>query len=79
MKFSSLSDINRSIKKLNLSVYWLLEYVRFDKRQEYEDKYNISVRWWQSVFKQSDRENSLKNLMRVNILKRLKALYIHLK
>ena len=71
--FPSLFDINKSIKKLNLSVYWLLEYVRLDKRQEYEDKYNISVRWWQSVFKQSDRENSLKNLMRVNILKRLES------
>ena len=72
-EFPSLSDINRKIKRLNLSVYSLLEYVRFDKKREYEEIYNISVKWWQSVFKQSDREKSLINLMRVNILKRLES------
>lgn len=72
-EFPSLSEINKNIKRLNLSVYSLLEYVRFDKKKEYEDKYNISVRGGQSVFKQSDREKSLINLMRVNILKRLES------
>ena len=72
-EFPSLSIINKNIKKLNLSVYSLLEYVRFDKKQEYEEKYNISVKWGQSVFRQTDREKSLIHLMRVNILKRLES------
>lgn len=71
--FPTLSEINKKIKKLNLSVYALLEYVRLDKKSEYEKKYNVCVRWGQSVFKQSDREKSLINLMRVNILKRLES------
>lgn len=72
-EFPPLADINKSIKKLNLSVYSLLAYVRPEKKKKYEDMYNISVRWWQSVFKQTDRENSLIHLMRVNILKRLES------
>lgn len=71
--FPSLWDINKKIKRLNLWIYSLLEYVRFDKKAEYEAKYDISVRWGKSVFRQSDREKSLINLMRVNVLKRLES------
>ncbi len=72
-EFPALSEINKSIRKLNLSIYSLLAYVRPEKKKKYEDMYNIIVRWWQAVFKQTDREKSLIHLMRVNILKRLES------
>jgi len=72
-EFPSLEDINNSIKKLNLSVYAPLSYVRIDQRKKYEERYDISVNKGQSTLKQTDREKSLVNLMRVNILKRLES------
>lgn len=72
-QFPPLRDINRTIRKLNLSAYSPLKYVRTDKRDEYSRKYDIEVKGGQSVFRQIDREQSLIHLMRVNLLKRMES------
>lgn len=72
-EFPPLKDINKKIKRLNLSAYSPLKYVKIEKRAEYSKKYDISVRGGTSVFKQTDREQSLINLMRVNLLKRMES------
>lgn len=72
-EFPSLSEINKSIRKLNLSVYSPLKYVRMEKEAEYSKKYDISVKDGHSIFRQIDRENNLIHLMRVNILKRMES------
>jgi ERCC4-related helicase len=70
--FSSLQSINREIRKLNLSAYSPLKYVRLDKRDEYSKTYDLTLESG-SVFKQVDREQSLIHLMRVNLLKRMES------
>jgi SNF2 family DNA or RNA helicase len=72
-EFPSLQEINKSIRKLNLSAYSPLKYVRIDKAEEYGKKYDIMVKDGTSRFRQIDRENNLINLMRVNILKRMES------
>ncbi|MFT5871419.1 MAG: hypothetical protein ACI8WT_000337 [Clostridium sp.] len=61
------------IKNLHMSAYSPLKYVLPEKRAEYSHKYDIKVKEGKSVFKQTDREQSLVNLMRVNILKRMES------
>ncbi|WP_366555343.1 helicase-related protein [Aquibaculum sediminis] len=72
-QFPPLREINRTIRKLNLSAYSPLKYVRTDKREEYSRKYDVKVKGGQSVFRQIDREESLIHLMRVNLLKRMES------
>ncbi|PRX08764.1 UNVERIFIED_ORG: SNF2 domain-containing protein [Martelella mediterranea] len=72
-QFPPLREINRTIRKLNLSAYSPLKYVRSDKREEYSRKYDVKVKGGQSVFRQIDREQSLIHLMRVNLLKRMES------
>ncbi|QGU95455.1 hypothetical protein GOM49_10460 [Clostridium bovifaecis] len=72
-KFPPLEYVNKTIKNLNLSAYSPLKYVLPEKRNEYGKKYDIYVKQGKSVFKQTDREQSLVNLMRVNILKRMES------
>jgi len=71
-QFPPLLEINRTIRKLNLSAYTPLEYVKSDKREEYNRKYDISLKSG-STFRQTDREQSLIHLMRVNLLKRMES------
>ncbi len=70
--FPELREINRDIRRLNLSSYAPLKYVRHDKLEEYSRKYDMEVSGG-SVFKQVDREESLIHLMRVNLLKRMES------
>jgi len=70
--FPPLIEINKTIRKLNLSAYSPLKYVYPQKREEYDKKYDIQVSGG-SVFKQVDREQSLVHLMRVNLLKRMES------
>lgn len=70
--FPELREINRDIRRLNLSSYSPLKYVRPDKLEEYSRKYDMAVAGG-SVFKQIDREESLIHLMRVNLLKRMES------
>jgi len=72
-EFPALRDVNKEIRKLNLSLYTPLKYVRPDKQDVYNRKYDLEVKGGASTFKQLDREVSLQNLMRVNILKRMES------
>lgn len=72
-QFPTLHDINRTIRRLHLSAYAPLKYVRMDKREEYNRKYDKKLKGGQGVFKQADREQSLIHLMRVNLLKRMES------
>lgn len=72
-QFPPLKDINRTIRRLHLSAYAPLKYVRMEKREEYSRKYDMKVGDGSSVFKQVDREQSLIHLMRVNLLKRMES------
>jgi len=71
-EFPPLLEINRSIRKLNLSAYSPLKYIRADKQAGYHKKYDISLKGG-STFRQTDREESLIHLMRVNLLKRMES------
>ena len=71
--FPALHEINRTIRRLHLSAYAPLKYVRMDKREEYNRKYDKQLKGGQGVFKQVDREQSLIHLMRVNLLKRMES------
>ena len=70
--FPELREINRDIRRLNLSSYAPLKYVLPNKLEEYSRKYDMVVSGG-SVFKQIDREESLIHLMRVNLLKRMES------
>jgi SNF2 family DNA or RNA helicase len=72
-EFPKLEYVNKVIKNLNLATYSPLKYVLPEKRKEYDKKYDIVVKEGKSIFKQVDREQSLINLMRVNILKRMES------
>jgi superfamily II DNA or RNA helicase len=70
--FPSLHDVNRDIRKLNLSAYAPLRYVLPHKVPEYSRRYDMEVQGGRS-FRQLDREESLIHLMRVNLLKRMES------
>ena len=72
-EFPELKIINKSIKKLKLAVYSPLAYILPEHKEKYSKKYDMSVSSGHSVFKQTDRENQLINLMRVNLLKRMES------
>lgn len=71
-EFPPLREINRDIRRLNLSSYAPLKYVLPAKLPEYSRKYDMQLAGG-SVFKQIDREENLIHLMRVNLLKRMES------
>lgn len=71
-KFKNIGQVYDEISTLTLASYSPLGYVRADKRDYYEAKYDMQTHTG-SVFKQVDREQSLIYLMRVNLLKRLES------
>jgi SNF2 family DNA or RNA helicase len=71
-KFRNIGQIYDEISTLTLASYTPLGYVRADKREFYEEKYDMETHTG-SVFRQVDREQSLIYLMRVNLLKRLES------
>jgi SNF2 family DNA or RNA helicase len=71
-EFPALKEINKTIRRMNLSAYSPLKYVKIEKREEYSQKYDKHLEGG-SVFKQVDREQSLIHLMRINILKRMES------
>ncbi|NLN42782.1 MAG: DEAD/DEAH box helicase family protein [Methanosarcina sp.] len=71
-RYPPLREINRDIRRLNLSAYSPLKYVLPQKMEEYSRKYDMQLSGG-SVFKQIDREESLIHLMRVNLLKRMES------
>lgn len=72
-EFPSISEVNKTIKRLTLGVYSPISYLLPEKRMAYERKYDVAVGENQSVFKQADREAQLVNLMRVGMLKRMES------
>ncbi len=71
-QFKDIGVIYDEISTLTLASYSPLGYVRSDKREFYEQKYDMLTQTG-SVFKQVDREQSLIYLMRINLLKRLES------
>ena len=72
-EFQSIASINLEIRKLKLASYAPLRYVLLSKQEAYGEKYNMKVRDGESVFRQTDREENLIKLMRVNLLKRMES------
>jgi hypothetical protein len=58
---------------LNLSIYTPLNYILPSKVQRYADMYDKEVRSGSARLAQVDRDNSLRILMRINLLKRLES------
>ncbi len=72
-EFPEIGIINKMIRRLTLALYAPLRYVRPEKRQEYERRYDMSVQNGRSVFRQVDREDQLVGLIRVGLLKRMES------
>ena len=70
--FPSLRNINNAIRKLNLANFSPISSLKEEKKAEYAAKYDYQLSTG-SVFKQSDREKNLVDLMRVNYLKRMES------
>ena len=71
--FPSIQRINNEIRCLHLAVYAPLRYVMPAKKEVYDRKYATEVRGGAGFFRQTDRENSLIQLIRVNVLKRMES------
>lgn len=72
-EFPTLNEINNEIERLNLSVFSPFLYILPQKREDYAKKYDIAIGEGKSIFKQTDREKSLIQLMRINLLKRMES------
>lgn len=72
-EFPTLNEINNEIERLNLSVFSPFLYILPQKREDYAKKYDIAIGEGKSVFKQTDREKSLIQLMKINLLKRMES------
>ncbi|THU38320.1 ATP-dependent helicase [Niastella caeni] len=66
-------DIAERLTMLNLSVYTPLNYLLPSKLELYRDLYESEVRSGAGRLSQIDRDNSLRILMRINLLKRLES------
>lgn len=66
-------EIADKLTLLNLSVYTPLNYILPSRLELYKDLYEREVRSGAGRLSQIDRDNSLKILMRINLLKRLES------
>jgi hypothetical protein len=71
--FPSIHAINLEILRLRLAAHAPLKYILPHKEAEYNRRYSQAIRGQSGYFRQADREDSLVNLMRVNILKRMES------
>ena len=69
----SFNEIFEQLQLLNMSVYTPLAYVLASRRQKYEDLYNVGDEGSRANLGQFGREQGLKQLMTVNLLKRLES------
>ncbi|MCT1656867.1 helicase-related protein [Brevibacterium luteolum] len=67
------NDIYAQLQELTLAVYTPLVYVFPSRRAKYEDLYNVTGGSARSNLGQAGREQGLKRLMTVNLLKRLES------
>ena len=65
------NEIYEKLSLLTLSIYTPSVFIHESKIAKYDQKYDTQVR--HTSFKQRDRENSLRQLMRTNLLKRLES------
>ncbi len=72
-KFPSIHEINAEIRRLNLAAYAPLRYVLPHRQEAYDTKYSTRLRSGDGTFRQKDREESLIQLLRVNVLKRMES------
>lgn len=72
-EFRSIREINQEIRHLTLAVYAPLRYLLPHRQAAYDTKYNTAIRGGESFFRQTDREESLVQLLRVNVLKRMES------
>lgn len=72
-EFRPIADINDEIRRVNLSAYAPLRYVLPGKQAAYDAKYSQRVKGGSGLFRQADREESLVQLLRVNLLKRMES------
>ena len=72
-EFPPLQEANNKIAMLHLAMYSPMLYILPTRLKYYEEKYDQEVKGGVSSFKQADRERSIVNLMRVNLLKRLES------
>lgn len=72
-EFPAIRNINNEIRRLNLASYAPLRYVLPHKQAAYDKKYSTQVRGGEGFFRQADREESLIQLLRVNVLKRMES------
>lgn len=66
-------EIAEKLTVLNLSVYTPLNYILPSKVEAYASLYDKEVRSGSGKLRQFDRENSLRILMRINLLKRIES------
>lgn len=66
-------DIAEKLTLLNLSVYTPLNYILPSRVEAYAALYDKEVKAGTGKLKQRDRENSLRILMRINLLKRIES------
>ena len=70
--FMKIEDIYKDLTKLTMSLYAPFDCILPNRRKYYEELYDTKIK--DNVYlRQSNRENSLKILMRVNLLKRLES------
>src|SRR5699024_6887401 len=69
----SFNDIFEQLDTLVMAVYTPLAYVFPSRRSKYEDLYNVTAGTARSNLGQAGREQGLKKLMTVNLLKRLES------
>ena len=72
-QFRSIREINIEIRRLNLAAYAPLRYVLPSKQAAYDAKYSTRIRGGETFFRQADREESLIQLLRINLLKRMES------
>lgn len=72
-EFRSIREINNEIRRLNLASYAPLRYVLSHRQAAYDKKYSTEIKGGQGFFRQTDREESLIHLLRVNVLKRMES------
>lgn len=70
---AGFNDIFEQLQALMLAVYTPLAYVFPSRRAKYEDLYNVTAGNGRSNLGQAGREQGLKKLMTVNLLKRLES------
>lgn len=70
---STFNEIFEQLQQLTLAVYTPLAYVFPSRLQKYEDLYNVGTAGGKANLGQRGREQGLKKLMTVNLLKRLES------